>query len=661
MAEKYSFFNAEQNSAGEYDRTYLAEDIAAYFASFVGTGIYAKSADNLKVYQFEGMNIQVKAGKGWINGYYYENDSDLSLTLDNADGTQGRIDSVVLRLDLTNRYIKVFVKKGVLSANPIAPQLTRNADIWELQLAAIQVSAGAAEITDSNITDTRMNSELCGVVKGVIEEIDTSNLFSQYNNEFNTWFDTIKDQLTSDAAGKLQAQITDIVNGDIVPASGINTYVHVPKKKASKEGELPLNFPSSGTSEWVTITGNYQQPLQKGKYYLQISTTANYSYLDKVEIVDSAQNKITVEAEKGWFLSGGGYSSGDGNFSTVSGGQCVRFYEGEKITLVLEFELTKETETYDFKMFVGSINSGNFSYTLEIYKQTENTIHNIYGTGSNGRVKLLENVKEGDSFTVNGQPVTAYMGAEEAISSMAGNDWNGKWISFIYDKENQNLNFKGGGGGKVTVSGLSANKILNDTTVTITQGNKIISSVKGNITQQGQKIVVANTQNQQFGPGIYLSGPLVVSGDPSLVASNIRKGATIFGVAGTADYSGSCVAPTIMAHCALGQYTSDTGFLTFFPLGFVSDGSFSISGNKLICNVAGTYNIQCSVQKKNLWTFAYGVDLRLNGSNIDTDPIASSFQRTLNKGDYFQFYYHVSTDENGTNAAAVACLKIDRI
>ena len=209
------------------------------------------------------------------------------------------------------------------------------------------------------------------------------------------------------------------------------------------------------------------------------------------------------------------------------------------------------------------------------------------------------------NFMVNGAPVTAYMGTDDAAGSMAGSPWNGKWVSFIV--EGSTLNFKGGGG-KVTVTGLTADAVKKGTTVTVKQGAKVVASVSGTMT-----------------------------------------------------YGGACVAPTIMAHCALGQYASDNGFLSFFPLGFISDGSFRISGNQLICDVAGAYNIQCSVQKKNSWTFAYGVDLRLNGSNIDTDPIASSFQRTLNKGDYFQFYYHVSTDENGTNAAAVACLKIDRV
>nr|DAI78631.1 MAG TPA: Receptor Binding Protein [Caudoviricetes sp.] len=214
MAERYSFFNAEVDTSGNYDRTYLAEDIASYFASFVGNGVYANSADNLKIVPSDAMTIAVKAGKGWINGYYYENDSDLEFLLDNADGAKGRIDSVVLRLDLTNRYLRIFVKKGALATNPVAPTLTRNADVYELQLATISVPAGATAIAEAQITDTRFNSAICGVVAGVIEQIDATNLFSQYDDAFNTWFEGAKGILNSDTATQLSNRI-DTVDGEI--------------------------------------------------------------------------------------------------------------------------------------------------------------------------------------------------------------------------------------------------------------------------------------------------------------------------------------------------------------------------------------------------------------------------------------------------------------
>lgn len=214
MAERYSFFNAEVDTSGNYDRTYLAEDIASYFASFVGNGVYANSADNLKIVPSDAMTIAVKAGKGWINGYYYENDSDLEFLLDNADGAKGRIDSVVLRLDLTNRYLRIFVKKGALATNPVAPTLTRNADVYELQLATISVPAGATAIAEAQITDTRFNSAICGVVAGVIEQIDATNLFSQYDDAFNTWFEGAKGILNSDTATQLSNRI-DTVDDEI--------------------------------------------------------------------------------------------------------------------------------------------------------------------------------------------------------------------------------------------------------------------------------------------------------------------------------------------------------------------------------------------------------------------------------------------------------------
>ena len=214
MAERYNFFNAEVDTSGNYDRTYLAEDIASYFASFVGSGVYASSADNLKVVPSDAMTVAVKAGKGWIKGYYYENDSDLAFLLDNADGAKGRIDSVVLRLDLTNRYLRVFVKKGALATNPVAPTLTRNADVYELQLATISVPAGATAIAEAQITDTRFNSAVCGVVAGVIEQIDATNLFSQYDDAFNTWFEGAKGILNSDTAIQLSNRI-DTVDSEI--------------------------------------------------------------------------------------------------------------------------------------------------------------------------------------------------------------------------------------------------------------------------------------------------------------------------------------------------------------------------------------------------------------------------------------------------------------
>ena len=84
---------------------------------------------------------------------------------------------------------------------------------------------------------------------------------------------------------------------------------------------------------------------------------------------------------------------------------------------------------------------------VKVYTHTKSgTVHNFAGSGPNGRAKMTADVQAGDTFTVNGAPVTAYMGTDDAAGSMAGSAWNGKWVSFIV--EGGTLNFKGGSAGQ---------------------------------------------------------------------------------------------------------------------------------------------------------------------------------------------------------------------
>lgn len=177
--EKSSFFNSVS-----HDRTYKAEDWAEYFASFIANGVFPVPSTGLQVVAGSGMQVTVKAGKAWINGYFYQNTSDLSLTLGTADGVLNRIDRVVVRWDLTNRVISVKVKSSPYSASPSVPAIERSADIYELALADITVGAGVTAITGSNIKDQRLNTELCGVVAAVVDQIDTE----AFNAQLQAWF-----------------------------------------------------------------------------------------------------------------------------------------------------------------------------------------------------------------------------------------------------------------------------------------------------------------------------------------------------------------------------------------------------------------------------------------------------------------------------------------
>ena len=182
MAEHSGFFDAHLVD-GKYDRVYLAEDFAKYIASLISNGIFGGKSSELIVRQKEtaNMSINVLPGRACINGYFYENTDELSLSIDVADGVLNRIDSVVLRWDNIERVIRLAVKKGESATKPIAPSLQRDADYYELKLAEIDIKAGATSITQDRITDTRLDAEVCGFVIGAVQNFDTTEFGIQIN------------------------------------------------------------------------------------------------------------------------------------------------------------------------------------------------------------------------------------------------------------------------------------------------------------------------------------------------------------------------------------------------------------------------------------------------------------------------------------------------
>ena len=177
--EKSSFFNSVSG-----DRVYRAEEWAEYFASFIGNGVFPVPSTSLQVVAGSGMAVAVKTGKAWINGYFYYNTSDLPVTLATADGVLNRIDRIVVRWDLTERKISVAVKSSAPATSPVAPALQRDADAYELCLADVLVGAGVTAISQANITDRRLDGSLCGVVAGVVDQIDTD----AFNAQLEAWF-----------------------------------------------------------------------------------------------------------------------------------------------------------------------------------------------------------------------------------------------------------------------------------------------------------------------------------------------------------------------------------------------------------------------------------------------------------------------------------------
>lgn len=202
MAITSGFFNSMSS-----DRKYNAEQIGNYFEGLVGNGVFENVGDKLVVRAISGLDISVGTGRAMINCHWLKNDSALTLKLDSGDVQYTRIDAVVLKLDLNNsaREITIEIKKGTPAISPVRPSLQRSNNIYELCLATIKVPKGATNITQTNITDRRGNTTLCGYVTGLIKQVDTDDLFLQYQTALEEYYERATLQLNAIITQKTQA------------------------------------------------------------------------------------------------------------------------------------------------------------------------------------------------------------------------------------------------------------------------------------------------------------------------------------------------------------------------------------------------------------------------------------------------------------------------
>ncbi|MEK4273138.1 hypothetical protein [Paenibacillus sp. FSL R7-0026] len=184
MPQKSGFFD----TTADDPRDYPAREFAEYFARFVGNGIFS-GGTKLKVSATgTNANVKIEIGFGWINGYLYSvYDEALTLTVQPATNAD-RIDRVILRLDTSTpvRAIRAMVLQGNPAATPVVPAITRSGDVYDLSLAQILVKANTSVVLPENITDERLNSAVCGVVTGLIQQADTTAIF----NQFQAWLNT---------------------------------------------------------------------------------------------------------------------------------------------------------------------------------------------------------------------------------------------------------------------------------------------------------------------------------------------------------------------------------------------------------------------------------------------------------------------------------------
>lgn len=232
----YGFFNAVDN-----DRTYDAATFNTFFEGLIAkNGVFADVDDGFEVTPLTGLNVKVGKGKAIVNNHWVRSNSDEAVTLNTAHSVLSRYDMIALTWNATSRIIELTVTAGTPASNPIKPSPKRTESISEIALAYVYVAAGATSLSYSNVTDSRHDTSVCGIITGLIKQIDISTLYAQYatkfeeltaamqtwqneqKNAFDSWMSTLTEQLNVNTYIELkQASI----NG-----SGIQWYIDLPEE-----------------------------------------------------------------------------------------------------------------------------------------------------------------------------------------------------------------------------------------------------------------------------------------------------------------------------------------------------------------------------------------------------------------------------------------------
>ncbi len=177
---------------------YSAEDVATYLCTRT-SGVYSKET-NFAVSNTGTRQITVAPGLAWINYDDFKGVSVCSreenvLTVPEADNTLNRVDRVVLQFDTSENIAAIKLKTGTPAVAAQPPDILQNHNQYELGLCTISVPAGSTAVTAADITDTRADETVCGVMRDGVTGIPTGILVKQFR--------AVIDALKGEAADKL--------------------------------------------------------------------------------------------------------------------------------------------------------------------------------------------------------------------------------------------------------------------------------------------------------------------------------------------------------------------------------------------------------------------------------------------------------------------------
>ena len=215
---------------------YDAEDASGYLSTRL-SGVYSADED-FAVTANGDLTVTVSAGQAWVRPARFRGRSIImeqpeTVTLTAADAVRSRIDRLVLRYDAAAKKTSLTVLTGTPdSASPTAPEIIRTALVYDLCLADIRRPAGSTVVTAADITDTRADEAVCGVMRDGVTGIPTAQLQAQAL--------ALMTQLSTELHAKLDALDAAI--------AGVESGSFYTKAEADAKFGTPYSLPAATVS-----------------------------------------------------------------------------------------------------------------------------------------------------------------------------------------------------------------------------------------------------------------------------------------------------------------------------------------------------------------------------------------------------------------------------
>ena len=268
------FFDAVNN-----DRLYTANQMNLPYKRVIGNGVFATPAGtpstDLQVSApGGGMSITVQPGEGIFANKWYNNPAVLTITVPPNTGTLQRIDSVIVQVDerVSGRAGNIVYRPGTPGNPPQPPEINTTDGVTEYRLANVSVPAGATAIDASMVNDLR-GSVQCPWVTSLIQQVDTSTLFDQFNAAYTNQFKAYTLDFEQYKAQQREAweEFVKTLTDQLTVSTNIITY----KSSCTITGPttlVPINIPSFDPATdllQVYINGLFANP---GEKYVIVSS-----------------------------------------------------------------------------------------------------------------------------------------------------------------------------------------------------------------------------------------------------------------------------------------------------------------------------------------------------------------------------------------------------